>query len=602
MAVFGLITPMLEQLGLVLIHSLWQIGLLAIIARSIASYVCGTASQRYIVKCAFLLLMLLVPAGTFFSGMTGGSSVSNVRFESESSQYTTDSAVAAQGESEGTGANSSVETHHRNLQQSFCGLIALGWLIGSLLMLTRAVAQWGRACQFQVVAAHVPAWLEEILVQASSKLGIKRNVRLGLSDVVSVPTLVGVFRPVILLPPSAMLGLTPSQLELIILHELAHVQRFDFALNVAQSVVESLLFFHPCVWWLSQQIREEREFIVDDIVVSKCDRASYVDALLRTENHRTAEVPALAANAGSLAERTRRLVETNERRWYLTRPSYFVRYLAATFCLLAVFMIASRGQPYESRNQIIEVAGNTMSNQQLVEAVAANDIETLSQLLGEGANVNAVADTNTGMTLLGLAAKNGHLEVVHFLLEQGADPLLPTDHDTVLPCALAYANECWKTERVIRTRIVKNRIATDPSFIKNPGNTLHSAAHYSEEEIVRALLDAGVDIEQEHPGRGGKPLHWATEGNVRICNWLLDLGADINSRVVADDERNGMTPLIYCAWWCGDTDGCIDIAKNLIQRGADITLRDAEGKSAVDRAKQQGHLRLAQFLEDNGCS
>ncbi len=138
---------------------------------------------------------------------------------------------------------------------------------------------------------------------------------------------------------------------------------------------------------------------------------------------------------------------------------------------------------------------------------------------------------------------------------------------------------------------------TDPT----QENALHSAAHYSKQETVEKLLAQGVPLDRQHTVRGGLPIHWATEGTVEICNLLLDAGANVNAIAETDDERNGMTPLIYCAWWCGDCDDCIAIAKNLIDRGANKNARDAEGKTAVDRAKQQGHLRLAKALEEIGC-
>jgi len=133
-------------------------------------------------------------------------------------------------------------------------------------------------------------------------------------------------------------------------------------------------------------------------------------------------------------------------------------------------------------------------------------------------------------------------------------------------------------------------------------NELHSAAHYSKQEIVEKLLAQGASLDKQHTERGGLPIHWATEGTVAICNLLLDAGADVNAIAETNDERDGMTPLIYCAWWCGDCDDCIAIAINLIERGADLQARDAEGKTAVDRAKQQGHLKMARALTEKGCS
>src|SRR5687768_2508429 len=118
-------------------------------------------------------------------------------------------------------------------------------------------------------------------------------------------------RPVILLPASALTGLTTSQLELILAHELAHVRRFDYLVNLLQTIVETLLFYHPAVWWVSGRIRLEREHCCDDAAVAACgDVLSYARALTELEGLRGA-MPALAmaATGGSLTERVRRLVD-----------------------------------------------------------------------------------------------------------------------------------------------------------------------------------------------------------------------------------------------------------------------------------------------------
>ena len=132
-------------------------------------------------------------------------------------------------------------------------------------------------------------------------------------------------------------------------------------------------------------------------------------------------------------------------------------------------------------------------------------------------------------------------------------------------------------------------------------NALHSAAHYSKKEIVEDLLARGVPIDRQHTEKGGLPIHWATEGTVEICDMLLNAGAGVDAIAETGDERNGMTPLIYCAWWCGDCDDCIAIAENLIRRGADVDAVDAGEKTAADRAKQQGHDRMAARLVELGC-
>ena len=119
------------------------------------------------------------------------------------------------------------------------------------------------------------------------RLGVSRPVRLLKSALVEVPTVIGWFRPVILLPAATLSGLTPGQLEAILAHELAHVRRLDYLVNAFQCLVETLMFYHPIAWWISRCIREERENCCDDLVVEVCgDRLGYARALVTLEGLR----------------------------------------------------------------------------------------------------------------------------------------------------------------------------------------------------------------------------------------------------------------------------------------------------------------------------
>ena len=124
-----------------------------------------------------------------------------------------------------------------------------------------------------------------------------------------MPTAIGWLQPVILLPASAMTGLSIPQLEAILAHELAHIRRHDYLVNVLQCIVETLLFYHPAVWWVSRKIREEREACCDELAVTLCpDPLVYARALLEMEQLRVAGPRlALAANGGLLMNRIQRL-------------------------------------------------------------------------------------------------------------------------------------------------------------------------------------------------------------------------------------------------------------------------------------------------------
>src|SRR5262249_31480014 len=147
-------------------------------------------------------------------------------------------------------------------------------------------------------------WLS-LARRLSLALGVRQAVRLLESTAIEVPAVLGLLRPVILLPASAVTGLTPAQLEMILAHELAHIRRHDFLVTLFQSAVETLLFYHPAVWWISRQVRIERENCCDDLAVAVCGTPlQYARALARLEELRAEALPlAVSANGGSLMER-----------------------------------------------------------------------------------------------------------------------------------------------------------------------------------------------------------------------------------------------------------------------------------------------------------
>src|SRR5213075_1678041 len=135
---------------------------------------------------------------------------------------------------------------------------------------------------------------------------LRRAVKLVESAAVEVPAVISWLRPVVLLPASTLTGLAPKQIEMVLAHELAHIRRHDFLVNILQAVVETLMFYHPAVWWMSRRLRIERENCCDDLAVAVCgDALQYARALTRLEELRGGPRIALAANGGSLLTRVR---------------------------------------------------------------------------------------------------------------------------------------------------------------------------------------------------------------------------------------------------------------------------------------------------------
>ena len=150
-------------------------------------------------------------------------------------------------------------------------LLVSGWLLGVVFFSARLTRScwWVRSIRTRDNEPVEAAWLET-LDDLRRRLGVSRPVRLLKSALVEVPTVIGWFRPVILLPAATLSGLTPGQLEAILAHELAHVRRLDYLVNAFQCLVETLMFYHPVAWWISRCIREERENCCDDLVIEVC--------------------------------------------------------------------------------------------------------------------------------------------------------------------------------------------------------------------------------------------------------------------------------------------------------------------------------------------
>ncbi len=188
--------------------------------------------------------------------------------------------------------------------------VAAAWGAGVLVMLVRLAGGALRVRAMVGRGTALPAAWQTLAQQLAARLGVQRPVRVLGSLDVEVPIALGWLRPAVLLPAALALDLPTPAVEALLAHELAHVRRHDWVLNVIQSAVEALLFYHPAVWWVSARVRAEREHCCDDVVVALTgDALGYARALFALESTRTeAAALGVAATGGSLMDRIERIV------------------------------------------------------------------------------------------------------------------------------------------------------------------------------------------------------------------------------------------------------------------------------------------------------
>jgi GWxTD domain-containing protein len=189
------------------------------------------------------------------------------------------------------------------------------WMLGVLAFHVRTLGGWAAAQRLRRVGVcRAPDAWQQRFDGLGKRLRLARTVALLESCLSDVPVVIGLLRPVVLVPVGMLAGLPVEHVESILIHELAHIRRHDYLVNLLQSFVEGLLFYHPAVWWVSGVLRAERENCCDDVVVAvNGDARGYAAALTALEAHRwPVREPALAATGGSLMKRIRRLLQQPE--------------------------------------------------------------------------------------------------------------------------------------------------------------------------------------------------------------------------------------------------------------------------------------------------
>jgi beta-lactamase regulating signal transducer with metallopeptidase domain/ankyrin repeat protein len=316
----------MEQLGWVLVHFLWEgavIGTFTWIA--LLGLRKSSARIRYALLCVALLACGLSPCLTWavldkgtqaqVDSVTVSARESTAPPTADSPSVKTASVGLPFSLSAGEASLSSawsLERLSRIIQAALPYFVTL-WSLGVSVLSLRLVYEWIQL--LRLCASGVPPkdqdWTDRLNTLAS-RMGIHRVILLLESALVEVPTVIGWLHPVILLPTMFYIGLAPDQIEAILAHELAHIRRHDYLVNLIQIAIETLLFYHPVVWWISRSIRQEREHCCDDLALQFVgDTVVYASALAALEERRTLPMAiTMAATGGSLLRRIQRLLGT----------------------------------------------------------------------------------------------------------------------------------------------------------------------------------------------------------------------------------------------------------------------------------------------------
>ena len=411
---------------------------------------------------------------------------------------------------------------------SWMSIIRTVWLAGAFLLLALLAVDLRRLYRTRREGL---LWMgsRELMQWLASECGVRRNVEVLLHEGIPGPLTCGIWRPAILLPDEAS-EWNEADLRRALVHELEHVRRGDWAIQLAARATCIFYWFHPLVLVALRRLSLEAERAADDAVVRSAEHTEYADQLVLLAGRLSkaqAQSALGMANRSDLSARVSALLDDSQRRgragW---RPTATVLSVASLIVLTlapvrAVTLprkqtaasaqapgsqsnttenrVAPSAQTPGSQSKITRNRVGTGLDRALVRAATDGDLAGIEELLRAGANVNCTTDNGqAGNPLIG-AAQEGHLEAVRLLLDWGADPNL---------------------------------------VIRDEGTPLIAAARDGRTDVVALLLDRGARIDQIVPGYFGNALNQASRyGRPGVVKLLVARGADVNARVWDNTEE-----------------------------------------------------------------
>lgn len=236
---------------------------------------------------------------------------------------------------------------------------SIAWCVGAMFVGGRFLCAWIWLHAFVLRAANeAPPPIQALFAASKRALKVPQRVAVRTSSLVRSPMLIGVIKPVVLIPISMTSGLAPSALSAVFAHELLHLRRFDHVVVLVQAVGETLLFYHPAVRWLSTEARRAREYRCDDdSILQLGDKYEYARALVALEQSRSENtIPALMMNGGDLMDRVERILVTQTR----TKSGGF-NFVGLAFFMCIALLAHSISIGGEVEQSEVDTAANTQS-------------------------------------------------------------------------------------------------------------------------------------------------------------------------------------------------------------------------------------------------
>jgi beta-lactamase regulating signal transducer with metallopeptidase domain len=426
------------------------------------------------------------------------------------------------------------------------------WFAGTILFLTPVATVLWKLSMIRRTSLPV-AWHRDALAQLAASRGVKKPVELVEHEAVPGPMTFGVNRPVIVLPLDAR-DWSDAELRRALLHELEHIQRGDWIMQIVARVVAAFYWFHPLVWMAWRRLGLEAERSCDDAVVISEERTDYAEQLVTLAQRMSATPvqPLLGmANRSDLSTRVTAVLDDRLHRGRagfalvagtLAAAAIIVATVAPVRAVATAATAESQVEPRmieklkeaaaaSQRERTTRVPGQRKAralDTELYEAANEGDYAGVRELVDAGANANAVVDGD-GSPLIG-AARSGKIQITEYLLDHGADPNQPVPGD---------------------------------------GSPLIVAAALGRLDHVALLISRGADVNLAVDGDENPLMNAAEGGHIDVVKFLIDKGADIHTRIRA--ER-----------WNG-------------RRSED------EWRTALSQARKNGRMDVVRYLESLGA-